>query len=179
MARKWSNTSFSFFFLAVLGFELRASHLLGRHFTTEIFVQSMSMHVIIYLFLRSSCVTQLSLLESVYRMFQKDDLLSNVTRQAFVDRSLLTLLWHCNLDALREFFSKIVVDAIDMLKSRFTKVSYVLLNSVSMRMEDLSDQVFRDCCVFSQVDSCSRKIPFVLITTCGFPLCWSQLVGLP
>ncbi|XP_073924597.1 DNA-dependent protein kinase catalytic subunit isoform X2 [Castor canadensis] len=72
---------------------------------------------------RSSCVTQLSLLESVYRMFQKDDLLSNVTRQAFVDRSLLTLLWHCNLDALREFFSKIVVDAIDMLKSRFTKLN--------------------------------------------------------
>ncbi|KAM4865347.1 DNA-dependent protein kinase catalytic subunit [Thomomys bottae] len=72
---------------------------------------------------RSSGVTQLGLLESVYRMFRKDDLLSSVTRQAFVDRSLLTLLWHCSLDALREFFSKIVVDAVDVLKSRFTKLN--------------------------------------------------------
>uniref|UniRef100_A0A452TWS2 DNA-dependent protein kinase catalytic subunit n=1 Tax=Ursus maritimus TaxID=29073 RepID=A0A452TWS2_URSMA len=70
---------------------------------------------------RNSCVTQLALLERVYRMFKRDDLLSNVTRQAFVDRSLLTLLWHCSLNTLREFFSKIVVDAVDMLKSRFTK----------------------------------------------------------
>ncbi|XP_049710414.1 DNA-dependent protein kinase catalytic subunit isoform X1 [Elephas maximus indicus] len=72
---------------------------------------------------RSSCVTQLALLESVYRMFQRDDLLSNTTRQAFVDRSLLTLLWHCSLSALRDFFSKIVVDAIDVLKSRFIKLN--------------------------------------------------------
>nr|XP_019572365.1 PREDICTED: DNA-dependent protein kinase catalytic subunit isoform X2 [Rhinolophus sinicus] len=56
-------------------------------------------------------------------MFRRDDLLSNITRQAFVDRSLLTLLWHCSLDALREFFSKIVVDAIDVLKSRFIKLN--------------------------------------------------------
>uniref|UniRef100_A0A8C7C032 DNA-dependent protein kinase catalytic subunit n=1 Tax=Neovison vison TaxID=452646 RepID=A0A8C7C032_NEOVI len=70
---------------------------------------------------KSSCVTQLALLERVYRMFKRDDLLSNVTRQAFVDRSLLTLLWHCSLNALREFFSKIVVDAIDVL--RFTKLN--------------------------------------------------------
>ncbi|XP_044937720.1 DNA-dependent protein kinase catalytic subunit isoform X2 [Mustela putorius furo] len=72
---------------------------------------------------KSSCVTQLALLERVYRMFKRDDLLSNVTRQAFVDRSLLTLLWHCSLNALREFFSKIVVDAIDVLRSRFTKLN--------------------------------------------------------
>uniref|UniRef100_A0A8C7C4I0 DNA-dependent protein kinase catalytic subunit n=1 Tax=Neovison vison TaxID=452646 RepID=A0A8C7C4I0_NEOVI len=72
---------------------------------------------------RNSCVTQLALLERVYRMFKRDDLLSNVTRQAFVDRSLLTLLWHCSLNALREFFSKIVVDAIDVLRSRFTKLN--------------------------------------------------------
>jgi len=72
---------------------------------------------------KSSCVTQLALLERVYRMFKRDDLLSNVTRQAFVDRSLLTLLWHCSLSALREFFSKIVVDAVDVLKSRFTKLN--------------------------------------------------------
>lgn len=64
-------------------------------------------------------------------MFRRDDLLSNITRQAFVDRSLLTLLWHCSLDALREFFSKIVVDAIDVLKSRFIKVlgNYSKLNT--------------------------------------------------
>ncbi|XP_077622037.1 DNA-dependent protein kinase catalytic subunit [Crocuta crocuta] len=72
---------------------------------------------------KSSCVTQLALLESVYRMFKRDDLLSNVTRQAFIDRSLLTLLRHCSLNALREFFSKIVVDAVDVLKSRFTKLN--------------------------------------------------------
>uniref|UniRef100_A0A8C0TC35 DNA-dependent protein kinase catalytic subunit n=1 Tax=Canis lupus familiaris TaxID=9615 RepID=A0A8C0TC35_CANLF len=72
---------------------------------------------------KSSCVTQLALLESVYRMFKRDDLLSNVTRQAFVDRSLLTLLWHCGLNALREFFGKIVVETIDVLKSRFTKLN--------------------------------------------------------
>ncbi|XP_063114601.1 DNA-dependent protein kinase catalytic subunit isoform X3 [Cavia porcellus] len=72
---------------------------------------------------RSSCVTQSGLLESVYRMFTRNDLLPNVTRQAFVDRCLLTLLWHCSLDALREFFSKVVVNAIDTLKSRFTKLN--------------------------------------------------------
>lgn len=60
-------------------------------------------------------------------MFRKDDLPSNVTRQAYVDRSLLTLLWHCDLDTLKEFFSRIVVDAIDVLKSRFTKVYHTLL----------------------------------------------------
>ncbi|XP_036194617.1 DNA-dependent protein kinase catalytic subunit [Myotis myotis] len=72
---------------------------------------------------KSSCATQSSLLESVYKMFRKEDLLSSNTRQAFVDRSLLTLLWHCSQDALREFFCKIVVDAIDVLKSRFTKLN--------------------------------------------------------
>ncbi|XP_016054399.1 PREDICTED: DNA-dependent protein kinase catalytic subunit [Miniopterus natalensis] len=72
---------------------------------------------------KSPCATQLSLLESVYRMFRRDDLLSSATRQAFVDRSLLTLLGHCGQEALREFFSKIVVDAIDVLKSRFIKLN--------------------------------------------------------
>ncbi|KAK7807495.1 hypothetical protein U0070_006783, partial [Myodes glareolus] len=72
---------------------------------------------------RSPHATQLNLLQSVYTMFRKDELPSNVTRQAFVDRSLLTVLWHCDLDTLKEFFSRIVVDAIDVLKSRFTKVN--------------------------------------------------------
>ncbi|XP_075405763.1 DNA-dependent protein kinase catalytic subunit [Tenrec ecaudatus] len=73
--------------------------------------------------MRSSCITQVTLLDSVYSMFGRDDLLSNTTRQSFVDRSLLTLLWHCSLSALREFFSKIVVDAIGVLKSRFIKIN--------------------------------------------------------
>uniref|UniRef100_A0A2K6UN42 DNA-dependent protein kinase catalytic subunit n=1 Tax=Saimiri boliviensis boliviensis TaxID=39432 RepID=A0A2K6UN42_SAIBB len=72
---------------------------------------------------RGSCVTQVALLESVYEMFRKDDPRLSFTRQSFVDRSLLTLLSHCSLDALREFFSRIVVDAIDVLKSRFTKLN--------------------------------------------------------
>uniref|UniRef100_A0A8D1F779 DNA-dependent protein kinase catalytic subunit n=1 Tax=Sus scrofa TaxID=9823 RepID=A0A8D1F779_PIG len=72
---------------------------------------------------KSSCATQLGLLESVYRMFRRDDLLSSVTRQAIVDRALLTLLRHCDLRALRDFFSRIVVDAIDVLNSRFMKLN--------------------------------------------------------
>ncbi|KYO26142.1 DNA-dependent protein kinase catalytic subunit isoform B [Alligator mississippiensis] len=70
---------------------------------------------------RSDCNKQVVLLDTVYKMFQSESLLSNVTRQAFLDRSLLTLLLYCSLDALKEFFSKIVVEAMDTLKSRFTK----------------------------------------------------------
>uniref|UniRef100_A0A8C5JY83 DNA-dependent protein kinase catalytic subunit n=1 Tax=Jaculus jaculus TaxID=51337 RepID=A0A8C5JY83_JACJA len=77
----------------------------------------------------SPCDTQLGLLESVYSMFQKDDLLSPVTRQALVDRSLLTVLWHCSLDALKKFFCKIVAEAIDMLKSRFSKLNEFTFNT--------------------------------------------------
>lgn len=67
------------------------------------------------------------LLDTVHKMFQSEDLLSNTTRQAFMDRSLLTLLWHCSLDALREFFGKIIVQAMDTLNSRFTKVRITLV----------------------------------------------------
>ncbi|KAM8811045.1 DNA-dependent protein kinase catalytic subunit [Eudromia elegans] len=70
---------------------------------------------------RSSSDKQVMLLDTVHKMFQSEDLRSNTTRQAFVDRSLLTLLLHCSLDALREFFGKIIVQAMDMLNSRFTK----------------------------------------------------------
>lgn len=62
------------------------------------------------------------LLDTVHKMFRSEELLSNTARQAFVDRSLLTLLWHCSLDALRVFFGKIIVEAMDTLNSRFTKV---------------------------------------------------------
>ncbi|XP_045147611.1 DNA-dependent protein kinase catalytic subunit [Echinops telfairi] len=89
-----------------------------QHAMEELF-QSTFMRIAI----RSSCITQVTLLDSVYALFGRDDLLSNTTRQSFVDRSLLTLLWHCTLSALREFFSKIVVDAIDVLKSRFIKIN--------------------------------------------------------
>ncbi|XP_068381983.1 DNA-dependent protein kinase catalytic subunit isoform X2 [Eschrichtius robustus] len=72
---------------------------------------------------KSPCATQLGLLDSVHGMFRRDDLLPSVTRQAAVDRVLLTLLWHCDLNALRGFFCKVVVDAIDVLKSRFIKLN--------------------------------------------------------
>ncbi|XP_030921780.1 DNA-dependent protein kinase catalytic subunit-like, partial [Geospiza fortis] len=64
---------------------------------------------------------QVLLLDTVHKMFRSEELLSNAARQAFVDRSLLTLLWHCSLDALRVFFGKIIVEAMDTLNSRFTK----------------------------------------------------------
>uniref|UniRef100_A0A8D0GIE8 DNA-dependent protein kinase catalytic subunit n=1 Tax=Sphenodon punctatus TaxID=8508 RepID=A0A8D0GIE8_SPHPU len=70
---------------------------------------------------RSACDKQVVLLETVHKMFQSEALLSNATRQAFADRSLLTLLLHCSLDALKEFLCKIILEAMDILKSRFTK----------------------------------------------------------
>uniref|UniRef100_A0A8C6J8U6 DNA-dependent protein kinase catalytic subunit n=1 Tax=Melopsittacus undulatus TaxID=13146 RepID=A0A8C6J8U6_MELUD len=70
---------------------------------------------------RSTMDKQVLLLDTIHKMFQSEELLSNTTRQAFMDRSLLTLLWHCSLDALREFLLKIIVQAMDTLNSRFTK----------------------------------------------------------
>ncbi|RMC15431.1 hypothetical protein DUI87_07622 [Hirundo rustica rustica] len=70
---------------------------------------------------RSTTDKQVILLDTVHKMFRSEELLSNTARQAFVDRSLLTLLWHCSLDALRVFFGKIIVEAMDTLNSRFTK----------------------------------------------------------
>ncbi|XP_030325674.1 DNA-dependent protein kinase catalytic subunit isoform X4 [Strigops habroptila] len=70
---------------------------------------------------RSTTDKQVLLLDTIHKMFQSDELLSNTTRQAFMDRSLLTLLWHCGLDALREFLGKIIAQAMDILNSRFTK----------------------------------------------------------
>uniref|UniRef100_A0A8C3K0K1 DNA-dependent protein kinase catalytic subunit n=1 Tax=Calidris pygmaea TaxID=425635 RepID=A0A8C3K0K1_9CHAR len=78
---------------------------------------------------------QVILLNTVHKMFQREDLLSNTTRQAFMDRSLLTLLWHCSLDALREFFGKIIVQAMDTLNSRFTKSNeYTFDTQVTKKM---------------------------------------------
>ncbi|XP_062986775.1 DNA-dependent protein kinase catalytic subunit [Elgaria multicarinata webbii] len=70
---------------------------------------------------RSSCDKQVALLDTVHKMFQCETVLSNATCQAYVDRSLLVLMLHCSLDALKEFLSKIIVMAMDTLKSRFTK----------------------------------------------------------
>ncbi|XP_039235694.1 DNA-dependent protein kinase catalytic subunit isoform X2 [Pipra filicauda] len=87
-----------------------------RHFMEDLFQASFKK-----ISRRSTTAQQVILLATVHKMFQSEDLLSNTTRQAFMDRSLLTLLWHCSLDALREFFGKIIVQAMDTLNSRFTK----------------------------------------------------------
>uniref|UniRef100_A0A8B9M759 DNA-dependent protein kinase catalytic subunit n=1 Tax=Accipiter nisus TaxID=211598 RepID=A0A8B9M759_9AVES len=84
---------------------------------------------------RSTTDKQVMLLDTVHKMFQSEDLLSNTTRQAFMDRSLLTLLWHCSMDALREFLSKIIVQAMDTLNSRFTKSNeYAFDTQVTKKM---------------------------------------------
>ncbi|XP_066480516.1 DNA-dependent protein kinase catalytic subunit [Tiliqua scincoides] len=70
---------------------------------------------------RGHCDKQVVLLDTVHKMFQSETLLSNAARQAYVDRCLLLLLQHCALDTLKVFLSKIIVEAMDMLKSRFTK----------------------------------------------------------
>ncbi|KAK1173766.1 DNA-dependent protein kinase catalytic subunit [Acipenser oxyrinchus oxyrinchus] len=72
---------------------------------------------------RGSCEKQVSLLDTVYRMFQNDELHSNTARQAVLDRSLLTLALHCSSDALKEFFCTTVGDIMGTLQARFTKSS--------------------------------------------------------
>ncbi|ELV09918.1 DNA-dependent protein kinase catalytic subunit [Tupaia chinensis] len=109
---------------------------------------------------RSPCATQVDLLESVYRMFRKDDLLLSTTRQAFVDRALLTLMWHCSLNALREFFSRIVVDATDMLKSRFTKAKDELSVAFSKLNECTFDtQITKKMCYYKILEVMYSRLP--------------------
>ncbi|XP_035175280.1 DNA-dependent protein kinase catalytic subunit [Oxyura jamaicensis] len=101
-----------------------------RHFMEDLFQASFKR-----ISRRSSTDKQVVLLDTVHKMFQREDHLSNTTRQAFVDRSLLTLLSHCSLDALREFFSNIIVQAMDMLNSRFTKSNeYIFDTQVTKKM---------------------------------------------
>ncbi|XP_043921659.1 DNA-dependent protein kinase catalytic subunit [Protopterus annectens] len=71
---------------------------------------------------RGSCDKRVALLTSLYNIFQDDDL-SNITRHAIVDRSLLTLLIHCSSDALKEFFCKTIVNIMGTLQSRITKLN--------------------------------------------------------
>ncbi|XP_062426360.1 DNA-dependent protein kinase catalytic subunit [Rhea pennata] len=89
-----------------------------RHFMEDLFQASFKR-----ISRRNCSDKQVMLLDTVHKMFQSEDLRSNATRQAFVDRSLLTLLLHCSMDALREFFGKIIVQAMDTLNSRFTKTN--------------------------------------------------------
>uniref|UniRef100_A0A8C3JZN1 DNA-dependent protein kinase catalytic subunit n=1 Tax=Calidris pygmaea TaxID=425635 RepID=A0A8C3JZN1_9CHAR len=101
-----------------------------RHFMEDLFQASFKR-----ISRRSTADKQVILLNTVHKMFQREDLLSNTTRQAFMDRSLLTLLWHCSLDALREFFGKIIVQAMDTLNSRFTKSNeYTFDTQVTKKM---------------------------------------------
>ncbi|NXL64473.1 PRKDC kinase, partial [Chordeiles acutipennis] len=101
-----------------------------RHFMEDLFQASFKR-----ISRRSTTEKQVILLDTVHKMFQSEDLLSNTTRQAFLDRSLLTLLWHCSLDALREFFGKIIVQAMDALNSRFTKSNeYTFDTQVTKKM---------------------------------------------
>ncbi|NXA73861.1 PRKDC kinase, partial [Thryothorus ludovicianus] len=87
-----------------------------RHFMEDLFQASFKR-----ISRRSTTDKQVILLDTVHKMFQSEELLSNTARQAFVDRSLLTLLWHCSLEALRVFFGKIIVEAMDTLNFRFIK----------------------------------------------------------
>ncbi|XP_078543449.1 DNA-dependent protein kinase catalytic subunit [Lissotriton helveticus] len=90
----------------------------NKHFMEDLFQSSFRT-----ISKRSNCEKQIALLDTVHKMFLNDDLLSNTTRQSYMDRSLLTLVWHCSLDALKDFFCKIILNIMDTLKSRFTKLN--------------------------------------------------------
>uniref|UniRef100_A0A8C4UCZ7 DNA-dependent protein kinase catalytic subunit n=1 Tax=Falco tinnunculus TaxID=100819 RepID=A0A8C4UCZ7_FALTI len=101
-----------------------------RHFMEDLFQSSFKR-----IARRSTTDKQVILLDTVHKMFRSEELRSNTTRQAFLDRSLLTLLWHCSLDALREFFGKIIVQAMDTLNSRFIKSNeYTFDTQVTKKM---------------------------------------------
>ncbi|XP_029447109.1 DNA-dependent protein kinase catalytic subunit isoform X2 [Rhinatrema bivittatum] len=95
-----------------------------KHFMEELFQTSFKR-----IARRGSCDRQVALLETVHNMFKNEDLWSNTTREAIVDDSLLILMWHCSLDALKEFFCKIIVHAMDTLKGRFTKFNELVFDT--------------------------------------------------
>ncbi|XP_038665232.1 DNA-dependent protein kinase catalytic subunit isoform X1 [Scyliorhinus canicula] len=72
---------------------------------------------------RGTCEKQVVLLEAAYEMFRNEEMLPDTTRQFVLDRSLLTLILRCSPEALREFFCKIVKDAMEIVQSRFIKIS--------------------------------------------------------
>ncbi|XP_077348787.1 DNA-dependent protein kinase catalytic subunit isoform X2 [Lithobates pipiens] len=90
----------------------------SKHVIEELFQKSFKTVI-----LRSNCDGQVILMNTLHEMFTSENLLSNTTRQAIIDRCLLTLLWNCSLDAMREFFCKIITFSVDTLKSKFTKTS--------------------------------------------------------
>ncbi|XP_040210104.1 DNA-dependent protein kinase catalytic subunit [Rana temporaria] len=90
----------------------------SKHVIEELFQKSFKTVI-----LRSNCDGQVILMNTLHGMFTCENLLSNTTRQAIIDRCLLTLLWNCSLDAMREFFCKIITLSVDTLKSKFTKTS--------------------------------------------------------
>ncbi|CAH2285137.1 DNA-dependent kinase catalytic subunit [Pelobates cultripes] len=96
----------------------------SKHFMEDLFQSSFKKVV-----QRGTSDKQVVFLETLHNMFQSDDLLSNATRQSIMDRCLLTLLWNCNWDALKDFFSKIINHTMDTLKSRFNKVPEALFET--------------------------------------------------
>uniref|UniRef100_A0A4W3HU56 DNA-dependent protein kinase catalytic subunit n=1 Tax=Callorhinchus milii TaxID=7868 RepID=A0A4W3HU56_CALMI len=94
-----------------------------------------------------SCEKQVALLEAVYGMFENEGGLSNIARQSVMDRSLLTLITHCSLDALKEFISKIIKDAMGILQSRFTKLqdSTIVSKMHKTKCKDYYYQIYLLC----------------------------------
>ncbi|OCT76787.1 hypothetical protein XELAEV_18031990mg [Xenopus laevis] len=95
-----------------------------RHFMEELFQSSFKKVI-----KRSSCDTQVILLNTLHNMFKSESLMLNGTLQSLIDRCLLTLLWNCSLDAMISFFTNIISLAMDTLKSRFTKVPEAAFDS--------------------------------------------------
>nr|XP_033789602.1 DNA-dependent protein kinase catalytic subunit isoform X2 [Geotrypetes seraphini] len=87
-----------------------------KHFMEELFLTSFKR-----ISRRGNCDKQVALLETVHDMFKNENLWSNTIRQTIVDKSLLTLMWHCDFDALKEFFCKIIIHIMETLKGRLTK----------------------------------------------------------
>ncbi|KAM5158207.1 DNA-dependent protein kinase catalytic subunit [Mantella aurantiaca] len=90
----------------------------SKHILEELFQKSFKTVI-----LRSNSDEQVILMNTLHGMFTCENLQSNTIRQAIIDRCLLTLLWNCSLDALKEFFCKIITLSVDTLKGRFTKTS--------------------------------------------------------
>ncbi|XP_072267337.1 DNA-dependent protein kinase catalytic subunit isoform X2 [Pyxicephalus adspersus] len=90
----------------------------SKHVIEEVFQKSFRTVI-----LRSNTDEQVILMNTLHSMFTSENRLSNTNRQAIIDRCLLTFLWNCSLDALKEFFCKIITLSVETLKSRFTKTS--------------------------------------------------------
>uniref|UniRef100_A0A8C5WDN6 DNA-dependent protein kinase catalytic subunit n=1 Tax=Leptobrachium leishanense TaxID=445787 RepID=A0A8C5WDN6_9ANUR len=101
----------------------------SKHFMEEMFQSSFKKIIV-----RSPLDKQVELLKKLQEFFESELLLSNVTRQSVMDRCLLTLLWSCSVDALKDFFSKIICPIMDTLKSRLNKASEKFETQVTMKL---------------------------------------------